>query len=460
MSALLELASPWAYLVVGALAAAEASAFVGLFIPGEAVMLLGGVLASQGRVDLRSMLVAACIGAVVGDSIGFEIGRRFGPRMEGSRLGRRVGRHRWERARAYVRRRGGRAVFFGRFVGVFRALVPAVAGTAGIPYRTFLIFNIAGGVIWAGAFVLLGATAGSSYRIVEAWAGRASLVLGTIIAIAVVIGLIARWIGAHQFELARKRDVFLALPRVVRLRVRFRSQIDFAKDRLDPNQRLGLYVTLGLALVIAGTWIFGAILQDVVANEEIALLDRPVLRFFVTHRSPVFNDVIRTITVLGSTMVVTVTIALAAIISFLMTRSVRWPVFLLLTLGGAIGLDDIVEALVDRPGPSFNPLLPVTGSSFPSGHATAAAALFGSLAFVMTRERGWRANVWIWAAAAFGSFLVALSRVYLGVAWPTDVLGGLVLGGSWTAVSATALALKRAPDGHRGPLYAHRARDS
>jgi membrane protein DedA with SNARE-associated domain len=221
MSSLLELASPWAYLVVGALAAAEASAFVGLFIPGEAVMLFGGVLASQGRVDLRWMLLAACIGAVAGDSIGFEIGRRFGSRMEGSRLGRRVGRHRWERARAYVRRR---AVFFGRFVGVFRALVPAVAGTAGIPYRTFLLFNIAGGVTWASAFVLLGAAAGGSYRIVETWAGRASLVLGTIIAIAVVIGLIARWVQAHQIELARKRDAFLALPRVVRLRGRFRSQ--------------------------------------------------------------------------------------------------------------------------------------------------------------------------------------------------------------------------------------------
>jgi membrane protein DedA with SNARE-associated domain/membrane-associated phospholipid phosphatase len=460
MSALLELASPWAYLVVGALAAAEASAFVGLFIPGEAVMLFGGVLASQGRVDLRWMLLAACIGAVVGDSIGFEIGRRFGPRMEASRLGRRIGRHRWERARAYVRRRGGRAVFFGRFVGVFRALVPAVAGTAGIPYRVFLLFNIAGGVIWASAFVLLGAAAGGSYRIVETWAGRASLVLGTIIAIAVVVGLIARWIGAHQIELARKRDAFLALPRVARLRARFRSQIDFAKDRLDPNQRVGLYVTLGLALVIAGSWIFGAILQDVVANEEIALFDRPVLRFFVTHRGPVFNDAMRTITVVGSTIFVTVTMALAAVISFLMTRNARWPVFLVLTLGGAIGLDDIVEALVNRPGPRFHPLLPVTASSFPSGHATAAAALFGSLAFVMTRDRTWRASVWIWAAAAFGSFLVALSRVYLGVAWPTDVLGGLVLGGLWTAVSATAWALKRAPDGHRGPLHAHRSRDS
>src|SRR5918996_1676252 len=181
MSSLLELASPWAYLIIGALAAAEASAFVGLFIPGEAAMLLGGVLVFQGRLSLGWMLVAGCLGAVAGDSIGFEIGRHFGPRLERSRLGRHIGQDRWERARAYVRRRGGRAIFFGRFVGVLRALVPAVAGTAGIPYKTFFAFNVAGGVIWASAFILLGVAAGGSYRIVEAWAGRASLVLGVVV---------------------------------------------------------------------------------------------------------------------------------------------------------------------------------------------------------------------------------------------------------------------------------------
>jgi membrane protein DedA with SNARE-associated domain/membrane-associated phospholipid phosphatase len=443
---LLRITDPWAYFLVGALAAAEASAFVGLFIPGEAAMLLGGVLVSQGRASLGWMLLAGCVGAIVGDSIGFEIGRHFGPRMERSRLGRRVGEYRWERARAYVRRRGGRAIFFGRFVGVLRALVPAVAGTAGIRYWTFLAFNVAGGMIWAIAFILLGVAAGGSYRIVEAWAGRASLVLAAIIAVAVLIGLIARWIQGHQHELARRRDAYLDRPWVTRLRRRFQSQIDFTKARLDPSQRFGLYMTVGIALAVAGSWIFGAILQDVLANEEIALFDRPVLRFFVTHRNAVMNNVMRATTHLGGGVFVTGTMMLASIVCFLRTRSLRWPAFLMITLAGALGLDDVVKALVGRPRPSLHPLVHVTGSSFPSGHATAAAALFGSIAFVLTRHRDWRVSVWIWAGAIFLSLLVACSRVYLGANWPTDVLGGLALGGFWTAVTATAANLLQTSD--------------
>ena len=90
MSGLLDsaagLASPWAYVVVGVLAALEASAFVGLFVPGETVVLFGGVLAAQGRVNLVGMMAAAAAGAAAGDSIGYEIGRHFGGRLRRSRF--------------------------------------------------------------------------------------------------------------------------------------------------------------------------------------------------------------------------------------------------------------------------------------------------------------------------------------------------------------------------------------
>jgi membrane protein DedA with SNARE-associated domain len=140
-----QLASPWAYLVLALLAAAEAAAFVGLAVPGETAMLLGGFLAFQGRVSLGWIMAAGAVGAVVGDSIGYQIGRRFGEPLKRSRLGRKVGEERWASAEAYLRAKGGRAVFLGRFVGVLRALVPALAGMSGMPYRTFLPWNFAGG---------------------------------------------------------------------------------------------------------------------------------------------------------------------------------------------------------------------------------------------------------------------------------------------------------------------------
>ncbi|TBR17931.1 MAG: DedA family protein, partial [Chitinophagaceae bacterium] len=128
VDAVLSLSGLPAYALVGLLAAGEAAAFVGLFLPGEAALLLGGVLASQGRVSLPIMIAVAVVAAIVGDSIGYEIGRRGGPALKRSRLGRVVGPERWAKGEAFLERRGGPAVFFGRWVGLLRALVPSLAG--------------------------------------------------------------------------------------------------------------------------------------------------------------------------------------------------------------------------------------------------------------------------------------------------------------------------------------------
>ena len=438
MEVLLRLADPWAYVLIGALAAAEAAAFVGLFLPGEAAMILGGVLAFQGRASLGAMLLVACAGAVIGDSIGYEIGRHFGSRLRTGRLGRRVGEKRWDRAHDYVRKRGGRAVFFGRFVGVLRALVPAIAGSAGIPYGRFLAFNAAGGIIWASAFVLLGYAAGSSYQVAERWAGRATAVLAALVILGLAIAFAARWVRDHQRQIADRWTGFLDRPRVARLRARYRKQIRFVEARFDPAQRAGLYLTVGLIVALAAAWAFGAIMQDVLGKDELELIDRPVVRFMALHRAQTLTTFMKAVTFLGGNVFVSVTLGLVGVVAYVKTRSPRWPAFLSATIVGAIALDNLVKLLVGRPRPEFHPLVHPSGSSFPSGHAVAAAALCGAIAFIVTRRMGWRSAVWVWAGALFVTLLVAVSRVYLGAHWPTDVIGGLVLGSFWTAVTATA----------------------
>jgi undecaprenyl-diphosphatase len=384
------------------------------------------------------MLLAACAGAVIGDSIGYEVGRHFGSRLRTGRLGRRIGEKRWDRAHEYVRRRGGRAVFFGRFVGVLRALVPAIAGSAGIPYGRFLVFNAAGGVIWATAFVLLGYAAGSSYQIAERWAGRATAVLAGLVILGLGLSFAARWVRDHQEQLIQRWNRFLARPRVARLRARYGKQIEFIEARLDPTQRAGLYLTVGLIVASATAWGFGAIVQDVLGKDELALIDQPVVRFMALHWDPALTTFMKAVTFLGGSIFVTVTLALVAVVAYLKTRSPRWPAFVSATIGGALALDNLVRFLVGRPRPSFHPLVHTFGSSFPSGHSVAAAALCGSIAFLVTRKMEWRSAVWVWAGAVFLEVLVAVSRVYLGAHWPTDVMAGLVLGSFWTAVTATA----------------------
>ncbi|HEY7873485.1 MAG TPA: DedA family protein, partial [Actinomycetota bacterium] len=223
MDFILDLADPWGYLLVFVLAAGETAAFIGLFLPGEATVIFGGVLVYNDRATLGWMIAAACLGAMVGDSLGYWIGRRFGTRLMESRAGRWVGRERWDNASAYLRRRGGRAVLFGRFIGFLRALVPALAGSAGIPYlKTYLPFSIVGGLAWGTGFTLLGVVAGGSYRLVEKWAGRASLILGAIVVVAIGMVILARKVSESRDAIRARIDRFNARPRIARLRGRYR----------------------------------------------------------------------------------------------------------------------------------------------------------------------------------------------------------------------------------------------
>src|SRR5437867_10843032 len=162
---LLDLSGAPAYGLLFALPALEASAFVGFVFPGEIAVLLGGVLAFQHKVALGWAIAAAVGGAIVGDSIGYAVGARWGRRLLRTRVLRRfVTPERQENASAYLRRHGGRAVFFGRFTAALRVLVPGFAGMAELPYRRFLFYNVLGGASWATGFVLLGYVAGDGYR--------------------------------------------------------------------------------------------------------------------------------------------------------------------------------------------------------------------------------------------------------------------------------------------------------
>jgi membrane-associated protein len=196
---ILRLAGPLVLVAVFALPALEASTLLGVVVPGELALVLGGVLARQGRVPLWGAVAAGAAGAVIGDSVGYAVGRRVGERLL-ARLPRRlVAPAQLQRATALLRRLGGRAVLVGRFTAALRALVPGLAGTAGMPYRTFLAWNLAGGVLWATGFVLLGSAAGPAWGTAERVAGRAGLVLlAVVVAGVAAAALVRRRRSAHN----------------------------------------------------------------------------------------------------------------------------------------------------------------------------------------------------------------------------------------------------------------------
>jgi membrane-associated protein len=178
---LVRLSGPVAYLVVAALVFGETALFLGFVLPGETAVVLGGVLASRGRVSLLILILVVVVAAVAGPLVGYEIGRHLGGRLVAARGLRRVAGG-VERAQDLLRTRGGTAVLIGRSVAVLRALMPALAGTARMPYRTFFLYNMVGGIIWGIGFCVLGYAAGSAYAVIERQVGT-----GVAIALAVVV---------------------------------------------------------------------------------------------------------------------------------------------------------------------------------------------------------------------------------------------------------------------------------
>src|SRR5882672_810516 len=137
-----------AYALVFALPALESSAFVGFLFPGELAIVLGGVLAFQGKVSLPLAMASAIGGAILGDSVGYAVGARWGERMFKLRLVRRlVTPERRRQAEELLRRHGATAVLIGRFTAVARVLVPGLAGMAGLEYPRFLVANAIGGIL-------------------------------------------------------------------------------------------------------------------------------------------------------------------------------------------------------------------------------------------------------------------------------------------------------------------------
>ena len=169
---------------------AEAALFVGFVLPGETALLIGGVLAHAGVWNVWVFLIAAIIGAITGDSVGYEVGKHLGPRIKENAFGRFVGEKRWKLAQAIFDRYHGGAIFFGRAQALLRALVPALAGMNKVPYRIFIKWNAAGGIVFSTIVVLLGYQFASSLATLEKYLRYWAIFFLAIVII--VIGILKR----------------------------------------------------------------------------------------------------------------------------------------------------------------------------------------------------------------------------------------------------------------------------
>jgi membrane protein DedA with SNARE-associated domain/membrane-associated phospholipid phosphatase len=439
----------WGYLVIFLAAFLESSAFVGLLVPGESVVVVAGFLASQGILDLGDCLWLIALGAVLGDSVGYSFGKAIGRGyFERNRKLLLLKEKHIRKVDGYFERHGGKTVFFGRFVGVLRAMAPFVAGMSRMPYRKFALYNIAGGVIWAATFTILGYFFGRSWRLIEHWSGRAGVFILFLFLVLGAFAYLYKKIVSRQEQILGwfhyRYTLLVDNKRIKAFIVRHPEMTAFIKERLSPRGYLGLHLTIGLIVSAIFVWIFGGITEDILTGDPLVAVDRWVISHVLYFRTPFVTDFMRSVTFFGSGL--TITIASMVVIGFLVLRKrFDYLIRYVVTIAGGSMLITLLKALIHRPRPLPESMLTqARGWSFPSGHVMMSVIFYGVLAyFIILALRSWRLQVFTGMLVAFLVFLVGLSSIYLQSHYLSDVIAGYVGGLFWLSVCITGLEVYR-----------------
>ncbi|MGZ4276035.1 MAG: bifunctional DedA family/phosphatase PAP2 family protein [Solirubrobacteraceae bacterium] len=437
----------WTYVLVGALAFLETGAFVGLLAPGETAMLLGGLVAGQGKIELFPMLGIAWAAAVAGDLTSFFLGRRLGRgfmERHGPRV--KITEARLESVEGFFDRHGGKAILLGRFVGLVRAVAPFLAGSSGMPLRRFVPYDVIGAGLWTSSLIVLGYVFWQSFSQVVDYAKTGALALGAVITLVVAIVWLVRWLRREENRARvrewvmrqRERPVVGPVVRVLEPVARgAEAPARFVWDRVTPGD-LGLELTTLFAVAGVGAFAFVSALVRV-DHGGVPGADGDALRLAHSLTVNLTVSIVKVVTYLG-TFPVTAAIVIAGA-AFLARRGDRLaPAVLVAGFVLSYAANHVAKAAVDRARPADR-LVDTMGSSFPSGHATNAIAWVAvaiALARALPGPRSRLAFVGVGIAVAL---VVGLSRVYLRVHYLSDVVAGWGLGAAIYALCGVAALL-------------------
>lgn len=436
---------PWTYALVGLMAFLETGAFVGLIAPGEFTVIVGGVVAGQGEIDIVPLIGLAWVCCVMGDSVSFLIGRRLGRAFlvkHGPKV--RIDEETLQKVETYFEKHGGKTVVIGRFIGLVRAIAPFVAGSSGMRYGQFLPFSILGTGLWATTFSLLGFFFYRSFEQVANVAGQVTLAFGTVVA--VIVGGVyayrrlrtpedrhrfAGWLDRQGQRPLLRPVAAVARPlyrRIVRPFARFVApEARFLWGRVTPGD-LGIELTTALAITAVGSYAFVLSIVDVVdpGYRGPTRFDNRVADMVERFRTDIGTDVAEALTYLGAAPVVFSLVAVAIVLLAWRRRPYELFTLLVGTTLVYAGVH-ITKAATDRPRPGGS-LVDTAGSALPSGHA-AYATIYVVLGVIVARVLP---GIVSRAALVVGTILTAAvvgaTRVYLSAHHYSDVVAGWALG--------------------------------
>ena len=423
-------------------AGAEAVIVVGALVPGEAAVLALATAAGAAGMNPWQMLAWVTLGAVLGDGVSFWIGRRYGN-----------GVLRWplvrahpellDKAEAFIRRQGVKAVIIGRFLPGLRAIMPVAAGVLGMPPGRFYVANVLSALAWAAVHVFPAVLLGEAYNQLGVVSGR----LTALLALLLLSLFLLVW-------LARAMFVWVA-PRLEALQLHLAAWLNARPDAF--SRRLARWLTpemggLGGMLFWGGLFMLGAggliaVMEDLLTGDPLVRADVAIHRFLQSLRTEPADAVMVTITALGDGIVIAAAAA-ALIGTLLWQRAWRLALAAGTTIAATAVLVPIMKLLLHKPRP-ITIYRGAEAFSFPSGHTAMTAVVFGIAAVLAARRLSFGMRLAVFGLYALWVGLVGFSRIYLAAHWPSDVLGGLFMGLALVAAFALWLDLSEEAESPR-----------
>ncbi len=419
--------SSWLSLNPGWLAAAlfgtaflESLALAGIVVPGVAILFAFAALAGQSGMPMTEALIWAGLGAIAGDTASFAIGRR----LQG-RLGAVWPMSRYPvliaKGQNFFRQHGGKSVVIGRFVGPIRPVIPLVAGAFWMPWQRFLAFNVVSAVGWAPVYILPGFLVGSALASDIQPPAHFYAVIGVSLA-----ALMAVYLILIQFQLGLGKG-----GRLYRWLERRMAKYDATHRfwRLYTNHRPDQGGEFPLASIMLALGALGLLLlwgQLATQTHSLEPFNQLALAWFDELRQPFLDGPVIVATLLGDPPVL---VAAATLACLALAFRGYYAAATHIALAGVLATV-LVWLLkftlgVDRPDAVFSP--PSSGA-FPSGHSAGITVFVTLLASFIAGESRKRQRWQFYVLCSLPLLPVALSRLYLGVHWFTDVIGGILLG--------------------------------
>ena len=222
----------------------------------------------------------------------------------------------------------------------------------------------------------------------------------------------------------------------------------FLQARLAPDGLFGRYFTIGAISLIGAVWMFGGISEDLITGDPLVVIDAFLSEWFRSHRTQNFTEAMQTVSAFASTPAV---IALSTIAAcFLLWKRLWYRLLaLIVVVAGGMFLNVLLKHLLGRERPGWADAA-LSDSGFPSGHTMMATIIYGFLAtYLILGTHSWPARFLIAIMTISLVFLIALSRIYLGAHYLSDVLGAMAAGTAWLALCLTATESARR---HQGSL--------